>query len=87
MNRWVETSGQGPCFGQAIWFTRFREEKDESARVRYVKEVYRVFSVLDRALEGGVGGWWEMVRPPFDPAVLALLSLSRPSTSFFIPRG
>ncbi|EPE31002.1 Glutathione S-transferase (GST), C-terminal [Glarea lozoyensis ATCC 20868] len=57
--RWVgkswlffQMSGQGPYFGQAIWFTRYHSEKIDSAKLRYINEIYRVFSVLDTALEG-----------------------------------
>lgn len=47
-----QMSGQGPYFGQAVWFTRFHPEKLQSAIDRYTKEVHRVTGVLDRALQG-----------------------------------
>lgn len=42
-----QMSGQGPYFGQAVWFTRYHPEKIESAKERYVKEIRRVSGVLD----------------------------------------
>ncbi|KAH8156115.1 hypothetical protein CIB48_g12131, partial [Xylaria polymorpha] len=37
-----QTTGQGPYYGQAVWFTRYHPEKLQSAIDRYVKEIYRV---------------------------------------------
>lgn len=55
-----QTSGQGPYYGQLIWFLNFHEEKVPSAVERYVKEVRRVTGVLEGCLsrqpEGGDGG-------------------------------
>ena len=45
-----QMSGQGPYFGQAVWFTRFHPEKVQSAVDRYVKEIRRVSGVLNRIL-------------------------------------
>ena len=47
-----QVSGQGPYFGQATWFARFHPEKIQSATDRYVNEIDRVTSVLDKALKG-----------------------------------
>lgn len=47
-----QVSGQGPYFGQAVWFTRFHHEKLESAKERYYKEINRVSGVLDKYLAG-----------------------------------
>ncbi|KAJ5955404.1 hypothetical protein N7501_009683 [Penicillium viridicatum] len=47
-----QVSGQGPYFGQAVWFNRFHSEKLQSAIDRYINEIRRVSGVLDRALEG-----------------------------------
>lgn len=47
-----QMSGQGPYFGQAVWFTRFHHEKLESAKERYYKEINRVSGVLDKYLAG-----------------------------------
>ncbi|KAJ5585801.1 hypothetical protein VI817_008873 [Penicillium citrinum] len=46
-----QVSGQGPYFGQAVWFTKFHPEKIESAKERYYNEIRRVSSVLDRVLK------------------------------------
>jgi glutathione S-transferase len=54
-------SGQGPYFGQAIWFTRFHSEKIDSAKNRYYAEIKRVTSVLEDHLKkqdkGSDGPW------------------------------
>lgn len=42
-----QTTGQGPYYGQALWFKRSHPEKLPSAIERYVKEVNRVSSVLE----------------------------------------
>ncbi|ETS77987.1 hypothetical protein PFICI_10049 [Pestalotiopsis fici W106-1] len=52
-----QISGQGPYYGQAIWFARFHPEKISSAIDRYVNEVVRVIGVLDDALNRGGTGW------------------------------
>jgi len=46
-----QTSGQGPYFGQAVWFMRYHAEKLPSAIERYVREVERVVSVIDAHLK------------------------------------
>ncbi|KAJ5861942.1 glutathione S-transferase [Penicillium soppii] len=46
-----QVSGQGPYFGQAVWFTLFHIEKLQSAKERYVNEIRRVTGVLGRALK------------------------------------
>ncbi|KAJ5638308.1 Glutathione S-transferase-like protein OpS6 [Penicillium lividum] len=45
-----QVSGQGPYFGQAVWFTRFHSEQLESAKERYYKEIRRVSGVMDKFL-------------------------------------
>ncbi|KAL1950307.1 hypothetical protein VTO73DRAFT_5431 [Trametes versicolor] len=45
-----QASGQGPYFGQAVWFIRSHPEKILSAIERYQKETLRVFSVLESVL-------------------------------------
>lgn len=65
-----QMSGQGPYFGQAVWFTRFHPEKLESAKERYVKEIRRVSGVLDKYLAGKeylVGGKFSYVDLAFIP--------------------
>ncbi|KAI0336814.1 glutathione S-transferase C-terminal-like protein [Cubamyces sp. BRFM 1775] len=54
-----QASGQGPYFGQAVWFKLYHPEKVPSAVERYQKEILRVFSVLESVLskqEWLVGG-------------------------------
>ncbi|PLB45059.1 glutathione S-transferase Ure2-like protein [Aspergillus steynii IBT 23096] len=46
-----QMSGQGPYYGQAIWFTRYHPERVQSAVDRYVNEARRVSKVLDGWLE------------------------------------
>jgi len=54
LKQWLffQVSGQGPYFGQAAWFNNFHSEKLPSAIERYGKEIERVTSVLNTALEG-----------------------------------
>ncbi|KZT66674.1 glutathione S-transferase [Daedalea quercina L-15889] len=46
-----QASGQGPYFGQAVWFKVYHQEKVPSAVERYQKETVRVISVLDGVLQ------------------------------------
>ena len=46
-----QMSGQGPYFGQLIWFTRYHAEKLPSAQERYAKEVKRVCTVINDHLK------------------------------------
>lgn len=48
---YYQVSGQGPYFGQAVWFTLYHPEKLPSAVDRYVNEIRRVSGVLDRVLQ------------------------------------
>jgi glutathione S-transferase len=48
---YYQVSGQGPYFGQAVWFTLYHPEKLPSAVDRYVNEIRRVSRVLDRVLQ------------------------------------
>ncbi|KAI0184044.1 glutathione S-transferase [Xylaria flabelliformis] len=45
-----QTTGQGPYYGQAVWFHKFHPEKVQSAIDRYVKEIYRVTGVVEKHL-------------------------------------
>ncbi|KAK4152237.1 glutathione S-transferase [Chaetomidium leptoderma] len=45
-----QTSGQGPYYGQAVWFTTYHPEKLESAVDRYIGEIKRVTGVLEGQL-------------------------------------
>ncbi|KAI1359694.1 glutathione S-transferase [Xylaria arbuscula] len=44
---YFQVSGQGPYFGQTIWFHKYHPEKVPSAVERYVKEIYRVTGVVE----------------------------------------
>ncbi|KAE8148741.1 glutathione S-transferase Ure2-like protein [Aspergillus avenaceus] len=46
-----QASGQGPYYGQAVWFKRYHPERVQSAVDRYVGEIKRVSRVLDKWLE------------------------------------
>ncbi|KAI0827079.1 glutathione S-transferase C-terminal-like protein [Trametes gibbosa] len=45
-----QASGQGPYFGQAVWFMKYHGEKVQSAVERYQKEIIRVLGVLESVL-------------------------------------
>ncbi|KAJ5647514.1 Glutathione transferase [Penicillium lividum] len=65
-----QMSGQGPYFGQAVWFTLYHSEKIQSAKDRYVNEIRRVSGVLNRDLankEYLVGGKFSYVDLAFIP--------------------
>lgn len=71
-----QVSGQGPYYGQAVWFTKYHSEKLPSAVERYVKEIARVSGVLEghlaRQKEAGVDGPW-LVGGKFSFADLSFL--------------
>ncbi|KAF4980368.1 hypothetical protein FZEAL_3598 [Fusarium zealandicum] len=46
-----QVSGQAPYYGQAAWFKKYHPEKVQSAVDRYVGEMSRINSVLDRVLK------------------------------------
>jgi glutathione S-transferase len=48
---YFQVSGQGPYFGQAVWFLNHHPERLPSAVDRYVNEIRRVSGVLDGALQ------------------------------------
>lgn len=50
-------SGQGPYFGQMVWFRKFHPEKVPSAVERYTNEALRVIGVLDGHLKKNGTGW------------------------------
>ncbi|OBT56173.1 hypothetical protein VE04_02469 [Pseudogymnoascus sp. 24MN13] len=54
VKQWLhfQVSGQGPYFGQAMWFEKYHQEKLPTAQKRYKDQVLRVYDVLNRALEG-----------------------------------
>lgn len=49
---YFQVSGQGPYFGQAVWFKVHHPERITSAVDRYMSEIRRVLTVLNRSLEG-----------------------------------
>ncbi|KAL2107263.1 hypothetical protein VUR80DRAFT_5467 [Thermomyces stellatus] len=58
-----QATGQGPYYGQAVWFHKYHPEDVASAKERYTKEIQRVTGVLDGWLakqevrEGSDGPW------------------------------
>ncbi|PWY90668.1 glutathione S-transferase [Aspergillus heteromorphus CBS 117.55] len=48
---YFQVSGQGPYFGQSIWFREFHPEKIASAQERYKNEALRVSGVLNGILK------------------------------------
>ncbi|KAI8951059.1 thioredoxin-like protein [Xylaria longipes] len=57
IKQWIayQISGQGPYYGQGVWFSFFHPEKLPSAVERYFKEAERVRSVLDLHLSRQAG--------------------------------
>ncbi|KUL81354.1 hypothetical protein ZTR_10623 [Talaromyces verruculosus] len=47
---YLQTTGQGPYYGQAYWFKNFHQERIPSTVERYVNEIKRVTGVLDKWL-------------------------------------
>lgn len=47
-----QASGQGPYFGQAVWFKIHHKEQVQTAIDRYINEIRRVSGVLNGVLEG-----------------------------------
>ncbi|KAH8148828.1 uncharacterized protein LAJ45_07171 [Morchella importuna] len=53
-----QMSGQGPYWGQAVWFSRYHPgDKIPSAIERYTKEIRRVLGVIDLELRRGNKEW------------------------------
>ncbi|KPM45543.1 hypothetical protein AK830_g973 [Neonectria ditissima] len=48
---YYQVSGQGPYFGQAVWFTVYHPEKLPSVVDRYINEIRRVSGVLERVMK------------------------------------
>ncbi|KAI1334038.1 glutathione S-transferase [Xylariaceae sp. FL0016] len=59
VRQWIayQISGQGPYYGQGVWFSRIHTERLQSAVDRYFKEMERVRSVLDTHLSKSPSGW------------------------------
>ncbi|CAO2650900.1 Nn.00g091970.m01.CDS01 [Neocucurbitaria sp. VM-36] len=71
-----QVSGQGPYYGQAVWFTKYHAEQIPSAQERYYNEIKRITSVLEGHLkkqEKGEDGPW-LVGNKFSYADLAFVS-------------
>ncbi|EKM50621.1 uncharacterized protein PHACADRAFT_213520 [Phanerochaete carnosa HHB-10118-sp] len=47
---YFQASGQGPYFGQLVWFAAYHPEKPQSVLDRYTNEIKRVFGVLEGVL-------------------------------------
>ncbi|KAL4865352.1 hypothetical protein BDV12DRAFT_150015 [Aspergillus spectabilis] len=65
-----QMSGQGPYFGQLVWFVRFHGETIPSAIDRYTNEIRRVSGVLNGVLKDReylVGGKFSYVDAAFLP--------------------
>jgi glutathione S-transferase len=70
-----QASGQGPYYGQAVWFTKYHPEQVQSAKERYYREIERVTGVLEMHLSGqekGADGPW-LVGGKFSYADLAFV--------------
>lgn len=52
-NQWFhfQASGQGPYFGQAVWFKIHHQEQLQSAVDRYINEIRGVSGVLNGVLQ------------------------------------
>ncbi|KAI9783151.1 MAG: hypothetical protein M1835_003878 [Candelina submexicana] len=80
-----QATGQGPYYGQAIWFRKYHPEQLPSAIERYHKEINRVSGVLDGHLARqkqahgggpGSGGPW-LVGDKFSYADIAFIPWQR----------
>ncbi|KAF2014066.1 putative glutathione S-transferase 1 [Aaosphaeria arxii CBS 175.79] len=71
-----QVSGQGPYYGQAVWFKKYHPEKVPGAVERYIKEIERVTGVLETHLKAqktnGEDGPW-LVGDKFSYADLAFV--------------
>lgn len=76
-----QMSGQGPYFGQAVWFNKFHSESVQSAKERYNNEVRRVSGVLNRELQGRewlVGGKYSFADVSFLPWFILVPAFTEP---------
>ena len=91
-----QATGQGPYYGQAVWFTKYHAEKLPSAAERYVKEINRVSGVLEGHLArqkekygstsaGGEGPW--LVGNKLSYADMAFYPWQTLVTMFFAKNG
>lgn len=91
---YLQTTGQGPYYGQATWFSQYHPEKLPSAIERYVNEAKRVSGVLDKwlakqkeehAASPGDGPW--LVGNKMSYADLAFISWQRTAHTHFKEHG
>ncbi|KAJ5960691.1 uncharacterized protein N7479_007841 [Penicillium vulpinum] len=91
---YLQTSGQGPYYGQAFWFKKFHAEKLPSAVQRYVDEAKRVTGVLDKWLgkqkeasgeDIGDGPW--LVGNKMSYADVAFISWQKIAHSVYVEDG
>ncbi|MDI1492542.1 MAG: glutathione S- transferase, nitrogen catabolite repression regulator [Ramalina farinacea] len=85
-----QASGQGPYYGQVVWFIKYHPEPQPSALKRYVDEINRVTGVLEGQLArqkekygaAGDGPW--LVGDKFSVADLAFIPWQAIVSSGFI---
>jgi glutathione S-transferase len=73
-----QASGQGPYFGQTVWFNSYHPEKVPSATERYINEIRRVSGVLDMVLQDKdflIGDKYSYVDASFLPWYAIVFSL------------
>ncbi|KAL2843689.1 glutathione S-transferase Ure2-like protein [Aspergillus pseudoustus] len=80
---YFQVSGQGPYYGQAVWFKQYHPERVESAVQRYVAEITRVSQVLDKWLQSRE---W-LVGGKISFADLAFVSWQSAAERFFSAEG
>ena len=74
-----QATGQGPYYGQAVWFNRYSPEKIPIAIDRYKNEAVRVTGVLDKVLQDR--DW--LVGDKCTYADLSFIAWQRRATIFF----
>ncbi|KAL4937242.1 hypothetical protein BDV06DRAFT_203344 [Aspergillus oleicola] len=77
---YFQATGQGPYFGQAVWFKKYHTERVQSALDRYIGEIKRVSGVLESWLKdrewlvGGKLSYADLSFVSWHNAVLTILS-------------
>lgn len=91
---YLQTTGQGPYYGQAYWFMNYHAEKIPSAIERYVNEAKRVSGVLENWLAKqketykeniGDGPW--LVGNKFSYADVSFIPWQRAAHNKFVEHG
>ncbi|KAM0747029.1 glutathione S-transferase, partial [Meredithblackwellia eburnea MCA 4105] len=80
-----QISGQGPYFGQAVWFKIYHPDKVPSAVDRYVNEALRVLGVLESTLSKSEAG--VLVGDKVSFADLSFLPWNEIAFKFILPDG